>query len=60
MLGADVDFLLPDRFKLGYGLSPEIVDLALASGQLPQEHDFEIIGERGTTIERITSIQRVR
>ncbi|MDR2838907.1 MAG: single-stranded-DNA-specific exonuclease RecJ [Azonexus sp.] len=27
-LGAEVDFLLPDRFKLGYGLSPEIVDLA--------------------------------
>ena len=27
-LGAHVDFLLPDRFKLGYGLSPEIVDLA--------------------------------
>ncbi len=27
-LGADVNFLLPDRFKLGYGLSPEIVDLA--------------------------------
>ena len=28
MLGADVDFLVPDRFKLGYGLSPEIVDVA--------------------------------
>jgi single-stranded-DNA-specific exonuclease len=28
MLGANVNFLLPDRFKLGYGLSPEIVDLA--------------------------------
>ena len=27
-LGAQVDFLLPDRFKLGYGLSPEIVDVA--------------------------------
>jgi len=27
-LGADVDFLVPDRFKFGYGLSPEIVDLA--------------------------------
>ena len=27
-LGAQVDFLLPDRFKLGYGLSPAIVDLA--------------------------------
>ncbi|MGA9394795.1 MAG: DHH family phosphoesterase, partial [Azonexus sp.] len=31
MLGADVDFLLPDRFKLGYGLSPEIVDVAAQS-----------------------------
>ena len=28
MLGATVDFLLPDRFKLGYGLSPAIVDVA--------------------------------
>jgi single-stranded-DNA-specific exonuclease len=28
MFGAEVDFLLPDRFKLGYGLSPEIVDIA--------------------------------
>ncbi len=27
-LGATVDFLVPDRFKLGYGLSPQIVDLA--------------------------------
>ncbi len=26
--GATVDFLVPDRFTLGYGLSPEIVDLA--------------------------------
>lgn len=30
------------------GIGPEIVDLALASGQLPQGHDFEIIGKRGT------------
>jgi len=27
-LGARVDYLVPDRFKLGYGLSPELVDLA--------------------------------
>jgi len=27
-LGADVNFLVPDRFKFGYGLSPEIVELA--------------------------------
>ena len=26
---AHVDFLVPDRFKLGYGLSPEVVELAL-------------------------------
>ena len=25
---ATVDYLVPDRFKLGYGLSPELVDLA--------------------------------
>jgi single-stranded-DNA-specific exonuclease len=28
--GADVGYLVPDRFKLGYGLSPEIVELAAA------------------------------
>jgi single-stranded-DNA-specific exonuclease len=28
--GATVDYLVPDRFKLGYGLSPELVDLAHA------------------------------
>jgi single-stranded-DNA-specific exonuclease len=27
-LGATVDYLVPDRFKLGYGLSPELVDVA--------------------------------
>lgn len=27
-LGATVDFLVPDRFKYGYGLTPEIVQLA--------------------------------
>ncbi|HEX5767684.1 MAG TPA: DHH family phosphoesterase, partial [Burkholderiales bacterium] len=26
--GATVDYLVPDRFKLGYGLSPELVDLS--------------------------------
>lgn len=27
-MGANVDFIVPDRFKYGYGLSPGIVDLA--------------------------------
>ena len=26
--GAEVDYLVPDRFKLGYGLSPELVEVA--------------------------------
>jgi single-stranded-DNA-specific exonuclease len=26
--GATVDYLVPDRFKLGYGLSPELVEIA--------------------------------
>jgi single-stranded-DNA-specific exonuclease len=28
MFGANVGYLVPDRFKLGYGLSPEVVQLA--------------------------------
>jgi single-stranded-DNA-specific exonuclease len=31
--GAKVDYLVPDRFKLGYGLSPELVDLAAENGK---------------------------
>jgi single-stranded-DNA-specific exonuclease len=31
--GANVDYLVPDRFKLGYGLSPELVDLAASSAK---------------------------
>ncbi len=27
-MGADVDFIVPNRFEFGYGLTPEIVDLA--------------------------------
>jgi len=29
-MGARVEYLVPDRFKLGYGLSPELVELAAA------------------------------
>jgi len=32
-LGASVDFLVPDRFRFGYGLTPEIV--RLAAGRAP-------------------------
>jgi single-stranded-DNA-specific exonuclease len=33
LFGANVDYLVPDRFKLGYGLSPELVDLAASSSK---------------------------
>jgi single-stranded-DNA-specific exonuclease len=33
LFGANVDYLVPDRFKLGYGLSPELVDLAASSAK---------------------------
>jgi len=28
-MGFEIDFFIPDRFKLGYGLSPEVVDAAV-------------------------------
>ncbi|HVF62754.1 MAG TPA: single-stranded-DNA-specific exonuclease RecJ [Casimicrobiaceae bacterium] len=31
-MGADVDYLVPNRFEFGYGLTPEIVALAAAKG----------------------------
>lgn len=30
-MGASVEYLVPDRFKYGYGLTPEIVELGIAS-----------------------------
>ncbi len=53
MLGADVDFLLPDRFKLGYGLSPAIVDLAAE-----QSPDLIITVDNG--IASIEGVNRAR
>ena len=53
MLGADVDFLLPDRFKLGYGLSPEIVNVAAQ-----QSPDLIITVDNG--IASIEGVNRAR
>lgn len=36
MMGAEkIDYLVPNRFEYGYGLSPEIVDVALRSSNVP-------------------------
>ena len=44
MLGLDVDFLVPNRFKDGYGLTPNIVDQVLA---LDRKTDFIITVDNG-------------
>jgi single-stranded-DNA-specific exonuclease len=33
--GASIGYLVPDRFKLGYGLTPELVDIAASRGPKP-------------------------
>lgn len=48
-LGAHVSYLVPDRFKLGYGLSPDLVDMAAR-----QHPDLIITVDNG-----ITSIEGV-
>ena len=49
-MGAGVDYLVPDRFKHGYGLTPEIVELAL-----PYKPDLLMTVDNG-----ISSIDGVR
>src|SRR6266852_2507560 len=46
LFGANVDYLVPDRFKLGYGLSPELADLA-ASGSKGGKPDLLITVDNG-------------
>src|SRR6185295_6736355 len=51
--GASVDYLVPDRFKLGYGLTPELVDLAAA-----RKPDILITVDNGiASVERIGARQ---
>ena len=52
-LGADVNFLVPDRFKFGYGLSPEIVELAAE-----QSPDLIITVDNG--IASLEGVERAR
>ncbi|WP_034412311.1 single-stranded-DNA-specific exonuclease RecJ [Derxia gummosa] len=41
-LGAEVDYLVPNRFETGYGLSPQVVDLAL-----PRRPDLIVTVDNG-------------
>ena len=55
--GAYVDYLVPDRFKLGYGLSPELVDLA-ARGTKIGKPDLLITVDNG--IASVEGVARAR
>ncbi len=57
LFGASVDYLVPDRFKLGYGLSPELVDLA-AHGHRSGKPDLLITVDNG--IASVEGVARAR
>ncbi|HEY5899215.1 MAG TPA: single-stranded-DNA-specific exonuclease RecJ [Burkholderiales bacterium] len=57
LFGANVDYLVPDRFKLGYGLSPELVDMA-AAGAKNGKPDLLITVDNG--IASVEGVARAR
>jgi single-stranded-DNA-specific exonuclease len=55
LFGAQVDYLVPDRFKLGYGLSPEVVRLAA-----PQKPDIIVTVDNGiASVEGVAEANRL-
>jgi single-stranded-DNA-specific exonuclease len=57
-LGADVDFVVPDRFRMGYGLSPELVQEALNIGaQLLVTVDCGIASHAGVAAARAQGLR---
>lgn len=58
MLGADADFIVPNRFEYGYGLTPEIVQLA---ARLPQgKPDILLTVDNGiASVDGVAEAQRL-
>jgi single-stranded-DNA-specific exonuclease len=52
-MGAQVDYLVPNRFELGYGLTPELVDIAA-----PRKPDLLITVDNG--IASVEGVERAR
>jgi single-stranded-DNA-specific exonuclease len=52
-MGANVDYLVPNRFELGYGLTPELVDIAV-----PREPHLIITVDNG--IASVEGVERAR
>lgn len=54
MMGATVDYLVPDRFTLGYGLSPEVAQLAAA-----RQPDLVVTVDNGiASVEGVAELKR--
>jgi len=54
MMGATVDYLVPDRFTLGYGLSPEVAQLAAT-----RQPDLVITVDNGiASVEGVAELKR--
>lgn len=57
-LGADVDFVVPDRFRMGYGLSPELVQEAIEAGaQVLVTVDCGIASHAGVAFARAQNLR---
>jgi len=57
-LGAVVDYLVPNRFEHGYGLTPDIVDLALAHPRLGKPQVLITVDNGVASIEGVAHAKR--
>ena len=55
-MGADVDFMVPNRFETGYGLSPEVIDIILQ--RYEQRPDLIVTVDNG--IASVTGVDYAR
>lgn len=58
MLGARVDYLVPNRFVHGYGLSPAVVEMALAHPRLGRPHWLLTVDNGIASLEGVDAARR--
>ncbi len=59
MLGADVDFIVPNRFEYGYGLTPEIIELIVRTAPEGRQPHIIVTVDNGiASIEGVAEANR--
>ncbi len=58
-MGAVVDYLVPNRFEFGYGLTPEIVDVALAHARLGRPELLVTVDNGIASLEGVAHARRL-